>query len=64
MSSSVIHLSLQSRVFVNANLDNYNDLSNVIQATPKDLLEVLVVLVTRLRAKTFKKTFNGLLQDT
>jgi hypothetical protein len=64
MSSSVIHLSLQSRVFVNANLDNYNDLSNVIQTTPKDLLEVLVVLVTRLRAKTFKKTFNGLLQDT
>jgi hypothetical protein len=64
MSSSVIHLSLQSCVFVNANLDNYNDLSNVIQATPKDLLEVLVVLVTRLRAKTFKKTFNGLLQDT
>jgi len=64
MSSSVIHLSLQSCVFVNANLDNYNDLSNVIQATPKDLLEVLVVLVTRLRTKTFKKTFNGLLQDT
>jgi hypothetical protein len=49
---------------VNANLGNYNDLSNVIQATPKDLLEVLVVLVTRLRAKKFKKTFNGLLQDT
>ena len=64
MSSSVIHLSLQSRVFVNANLDNYNDLSNVIQTTPKDLLEVLVVLVTRLRAKKFKKTFNRLLQDT
>jgi hypothetical protein len=33
----------------------------VIQATPKDLLEVLVVPVTRLRAKKFKKAFNGLL---
>jgi hypothetical protein len=30
----------------------------------KDPLEVLVGLVTRLRAKRFKKAFNGLLQDT
>ena len=30
----------------------------------KDPLEALVGLVTRLRAKKFKKTFNGLLQDT
>jgi len=32
--------------------------------TPKDPLEVPVGLVTRLRAKRFKKAFNGLLQDT
>jgi hypothetical protein len=30
----------------------------------KDLLEVLVGPVTRLRAKEFKKALNGLLQDT
>jgi hypothetical protein len=30
----------------------------------KDPFEVLVGLVTRLRAKRFKKAFNGLLQDT
>jgi hypothetical protein len=36
---------------------------DTIQA-PKDPLEVLVGLVTRLRAKRFKKAFNGLLQDT
>jgi hypothetical protein len=35
----------------------------VIQAA-KDPLEVLVGLVTRLRAKRFKEAFNGLLQDT
>jgi hypothetical protein len=34
----------------------------VIQAT-KDPLEVLVGLVTRLRAKRFKEAFNRLLQD-
>jgi hypothetical protein len=37
--------------------------SDAIQA-PKDPLEVLVGLVTRLRAKRFKKAFNGLFQDT
>ena len=36
---------------------------DVIQA-PKDLLEVPVGSVTRLRAKRFKEAFNGLLQDT
>jgi hypothetical protein len=36
---------------------------DVIQAS-KDPLEVLVGLVTRLRAKRFKEAFNGLLQDT
>ena len=36
---------------------------DAIQA-PKDPLEVLVGLVTRLRAKMFKEAFNGLLQDT
>ena len=35
----------------------------MIQAA-KDPLEVLVGLVTRLRAKRFKEAFNGLLQDT
>jgi hypothetical protein len=35
---------------------------DAIQA-PKDLLEVLVGLVIRLRAKRFKEAFNGLLQD-
>jgi hypothetical protein len=34
--------------------------TDAIQATPKDLLEVLVGPVTRLRAKRFKKAFNGL----
>jgi hypothetical protein len=37
--------------------------SDAIQA-PKDPLEVLVGLVTRLRAKRFKKAFNELFQDT
>jgi hypothetical protein len=36
----------------------------VIQAIPKDPLEVLIGLVTRLRAKRFKEAFNGLLRDT
>ena len=36
---------------------------DVIQ-TPKDPLEVPVGPFTRLRAKRFKKAFNGLLQDT
>jgi len=36
---------------------------DVIQAS-KDPLEVLVGLVTRLRAKRFKEAFNRLLQDT
>jgi hypothetical protein len=35
----------------------------MIQA-PKDLLEVLIGIITRLRAKRFKEAFNGLLQDT
>jgi hypothetical protein len=35
---------------------------DAIQA-PKDLLEVLVGLVIKLRAKRFKEAFNGLLQD-
>jgi len=38
--------------------------NNVIQTTLKNSLEVLVDLVTRLRAKRFKEAFNGLLQDT
>jgi hypothetical protein len=36
---------------------------DAIQA-PKNLLAVPVGLVTRLRAKKFKKAFNGLLQNT
>jgi len=32
----------------------------VIQATPRDPLEVLVGPMTRLRAKRFKEVFNGL----
>jgi hypothetical protein len=36
----------------------------VIQTTPKDLLEALVGLMTRLKVKRFKKAFNRLLQDT
>jgi hypothetical protein len=38
--------------------------NDVIQATPKDPLEVPVGLVTRLRVKRFKEAFNGLLRDT
>ena len=38
--------------------DRVND---VIQATPKDPLEVPVGLVTRLRVKRFKEAFNELL---
>jgi hypothetical protein len=37
--------------------------SDVIQPS-KDLLEVPVGPVTRLKAKKFKEAFNGLLQDT
>jgi len=37
--------------------------SDVIQVTPRDLLEVSIGLVIRFTAKMFKKTFNGLLQD-
>jgi hypothetical protein len=37
---------------------------DVIQAIPKDPLEGLIGLVTRLRAKRFKEAFNGLLRDT
>jgi len=37
--------------------------NDVIQVL-KDLLEVLVGPITRLRAKRFKKAFNELLQDT
>jgi hypothetical protein len=37
--------------------------NDVIQATPKDPLEVPVGLVTRLRVKRFKEAFNGLLRD-
>jgi hypothetical protein len=36
----------------------------VIQAILRDLLKVLVCLVTKLRVKRFKEVFNGLLQDT
>ena len=36
----------------------------MIQATLRDLLNVLVCLVTKLRVKRFKEVFNGLLQDT
>jgi len=38
--------------------------NDVIQATPKDPLEVPVGLVTRLRVKRFKEAFNGFLRDT
>jgi len=34
--------------------------TDAIQATPKDPLEVPVGPVTKLRAKRFKKAFNGL----
>jgi len=34
------------------------------EATPRDLLEISIGLVTRLSVKRFKETFNGLLQDT
>jgi len=37
---------------------------DAIQATPKAPLEVPVGPVTRLRAKRFKKAFNGLFRDT
>jgi len=37
--------------------------SDVIQVTPRDLLEVSISLVIRFTAKMFKKAFNGLLQD-
>ena len=37
--------------------------SDAIQPS-KDPLEVLVGLITRLRAKKFKEAFNGLLQET
>ena len=36
----------------------------MIQAIPRDRLDVLVGPVTRLGAKRFKETFNGFLQDT
>jgi hypothetical protein len=39
-----------------------SSLSDVIQA-PKDPLEVPVGPLTRLRVKSFKEVFNGLLQD-
>jgi len=38
--------------------------NDVIQATPKNPLEVLVGLVTRFRVKIFKEAFNGFLRDT
>jgi hypothetical protein len=38
--------------------------NDMIQATPKDPLEVLVGPVTRFRAKRFKEAFNGLFRDT
>jgi hypothetical protein len=34
------------------------------EATPRDLLEVSIGLVTRIRVKRFKEAFNGLFQDT
>jgi hypothetical protein len=37
---------------------------DVIQAIPRNTLDVLVGLVTRLGAKRFKEAFNGFLQDT
>lgn len=37
---------------------------DAIQTIPRDSLKVLVCLVIRLRPKRFKKSFNGLLQDT
>jgi len=41
-----------------------NRVIDVIQATPKNPLEVLGGTMTRLRAKRFKEIFNGLLQNT
>ena len=38
--------------------------NDAIQATPRYPLKVSIGLVTRLGAKRFKETFNGLLQDT
>jgi hypothetical protein len=37
-------------------------LTDAIQATPRDPLEVMVGAVKRLRAKRFKEAFNRLLQ--
>jgi len=36
----------------------------MIQAIPRDLLKVPIVLVIRLKAKRFEETFNELLQNT
>jgi hypothetical protein len=37
--------------------------NDTIQATPRDLLEILGGLVTRFRTKRFKEALNGLHQD-
>jgi len=37
--------------------------NDTIQATPRDLLEILGSLVTRFRTKRFKEVLNGLHQD-
>jgi hypothetical protein len=37
--------------------------SDAIQTTSKDPFEVLIGLVTKLKAKGFKETFNRLLRD-
>jgi hypothetical protein len=42
----------------------FKEREDVVIQAPKDLLEVSVGPVIRLKAKKFKKAFNGLFQDT
>ena len=42
----------------------FKEREDVVIQAPKDLLEVSVGPVIRLRAKKFKEVFNGLFQDT
>ena len=58
------HSPLSSKGF-DLELSPYLDVDfDVIQATQRDLLEVLVGSMLKLRAKRFKQAFNKLLQET
>ena len=58
------HSPLSSKGF-DLELSPYLDVDfDVIQATQRDLLEVLVGSMPKLRAKRFKQAFNKLLQET